>query len=119
LRAAPETRAGGESLVVFPQGSLLGIETAFGRGAFAVAERTDMPVLPIVITGSHRVWEYPFSPLVRFGERVALEVLPPIEPPFPAPAIRALERNMKTRALASPVRPPVAGYLVLDDRAHH
>jgi 1-acyl-sn-glycerol-3-phosphate acyltransferase len=115
LRAAPEVKAAGDSLVVFPQGSLLGIETAFGRGAFAVAQRTGVAVLPIVVTGSHRVWEHPFSPLVRFGERVVVDVLPPIEPPFSASTIRALERRMKAKALASaaPVRryrPEIDGF---------
>jgi 1-acyl-sn-glycerol-3-phosphate acyltransferase len=115
LRAAPDAHAAGDSLVIFPQGSLLGIETAFGRGAFAVAERTGVAVLPIVVTGSHRVWEHPFSPLIRFGERVRVEVLPPIAPPFPTATIRALERRMKAKALASPApvrryRPEVDGF---------
>ncbi len=115
LRTAPAARDAGESLVIFPQGSLLGIETAFGRGAFAVAERMNLPVLPVVITGSHRVWEHPFSPLVRFGEQIHLEVLPPVEPPFPGADVRALERQMKRRALNSAVparryRPESDGY---------
>ncbi len=115
MRAAPAARAAGESLVVFPQGSLLGIETAFSRGAFAVAERTGVPVLPIVVTGTHRVWEHPFSPLVRFGERVAVEVFPPVNPPYPPQEIRMLERAMKARALtsAAPVRryqPEIDGF---------
>ena len=115
LRAAPEALAVGDNLVVFPQGSLLGIEAGFGRGAFAVAERSQVPVLPVVITGSHRVWEHPFSPLIRFGERVVLDVLPPLEPPFAATTVRTLEREMKARALASPVparryRPEIDGF---------
>ncbi len=105
VREAPLVRDAGESLVVFPQGTLLGIESAFTRGAFALAESTDQPILPVVITGSHRVWEHPFRPTVRFGRRVRIEVLPPLDPPFATDRIRAIEREMKQRALQSDVPP--------------
>lgn len=78
LRAAREIFAGGESLVVFPQGSILGIDTAFLPGAFAVARAFQRPILPIALTGSHRVWEYPYNPRIRRGERMSVRVLPPI-----------------------------------------
>ena len=86
----------GQSVVVFPQGSLLGIEVAFQPGAAALARHLGRQVLPVVITGSHRVWEYPFSPRVRFGEAVTMEVLAPVTPE----AFSALESTMKTMALA-------------------
>ena len=31
-----------------------------------------------MLTGSHRVWEYPYSPVVRFGQRISMRVLPPV-----------------------------------------
>lgn len=70
--------ASGESLVVFPQGSILGIETDFHPGAFAVARALQRPILPIVLTGSHRVWEHPFSSRLRRGQQMSVHVLPPI-----------------------------------------
>ncbi|MGI8403840.1 MAG: lysophospholipid acyltransferase family protein [Thermomicrobiales bacterium] len=70
--------ASGESLVVFPQGSILGIETDFHPGAFAIARTLQRPILPIALTGSHRVWEHPFGPRLRRGERMSVRVLPPI-----------------------------------------
>lgn len=78
LRTAGKVFAEGESLVVFPQGSILGIETAFLPGAFGVARAFQRPILPIAITGSHRVWEYPYNPRLRRGERMSVRVLPPI-----------------------------------------
>lgn len=78
IRSARQVFAGGESLIIFPQGSILGIETDFFSGAFALARGLNRPILPIAITGSHRVWEHPFSPRLRRGERISVRVLPPI-----------------------------------------
>ncbi len=78
MREAPGVFAAGESLVIFPQGSILGIETDFLDGAFALARTLDRPILPMALTGSHRVWEYPYSPRLRRGERMSVRVLPPI-----------------------------------------
>lgn len=99
IRETALLAAQGRSVVMFPQGSVLGIETAFQPGTAAIAQKLDLPVLPVVIAGSHRVWEHPFSPLVRRGVRVYLEVLPPrhIEPDDWG----GLEAAMKQRALAN------------------
>lgn len=100
LRSAPATFAAGESLVVFPQGSVLGIETAFQNGAFRLAERFEIALLPIVLTGSHRVWEFPFAPTLRKGQHIRMEILDPIEPEAAVGGMREIEREMKRRALA-------------------
>ena len=99
--------AAGESVVVFPQGSILGIETAFASGARWLARMTGLPVLPVVITGTHQVWEYPFSQTVRYDQSVTLHVLDPVPPEhLSRPTMRQLEREMKAVALAAanPVR---------------
>lgn len=111
LRQADEALSGGESLVVFPQGSLLGLDVAFRRGAFRLAERTGLPVLPVVLTGSHRVWEYPFQRTLRHGQAIFMEVLSPIDATVAVAGMRELEREMKRRALSvasAPVRRYVA-----------
>lgn len=100
-----------ESLVVFPQGSVLGIETEFAEGAFRLARALERPLLPIAITGSHRVWEHPFSPRVRYGQRVNVRVLPPVsahEVRSRAPEdIRQLvQQRLKAAALADGMAPP-------------
>lgn len=77
-RRAPSILDGGESLVVFPQGSILGIEIDFKVGPFALARALGRPILPIALTGGHRVWEHPFSPRLRYGQRMSLRILPPI-----------------------------------------
>jgi 1-acyl-sn-glycerol-3-phosphate acyltransferase len=78
LRHAPSLAAGGESVVLFPQGTILGIETDFRSGAFALARALGWPVLPVALTGSHRVWEHPYTPLLRYDQRVSVRVLPPV-----------------------------------------
>jgi len=78
LRAAGAVLGGGESVAIFPQGSILGIETEFHRGAFALARALGRPILPVALTGAHRVWEHPYTPRLRFGERVSMRVFPPI-----------------------------------------
>ena len=98
LRAVPAIFGRGESLVVFPQGAILGIETAFSPGAFRLAEKFDAPILPVVLTGSHRVWEHPFSPRVRFGQPIALEVLAPIRGADVVANMTQVETLMKQRA---------------------
>ncbi len=89
----------GESLVVFPQGSILGIETAFQRGAFRVAERFGRPLLPVVITGTHLVWEHPYSPRLRYSQPVSIRVLEPIAASNLRGRTRQIEREMKSVAL--------------------
>ncbi len=111
LRAGRAVLEAGESLVVFPQGSILGVEIAFQPGAFRLAERLGYPLLPVVLTGSHRVWAWPFSSRLRYGQRVSLRVLPPV----PAREVRArgveavrraLQAEMKRHALAGGMSPP-------------
>ena len=105
LREGKEALDSGESLVIFPQGSILGIEVAFWRGAFAVAEKLEAWILPVVLTGSHRVWEYPYSPLVRFGQQMSMQVLAPIPPGEAVARAGELEAHMKGLALGSDMAP--------------
>ncbi len=114
-RGARDALAAGDHVVIFPQGCLLGIQTAFLPGAFHLARRLAVPILPIVITGSHRIWEHPFSPRLRYAQAVALQVLPPIGADVtrnadPEQLRRDLQRQMKQAALA-PGRPAPRHYV--------
>lgn len=100
LRGAGRAFAAGESIVVFPQGSILGIESAFRQGAFRIARRFERPLLPVVLTGGHRVWEHPYSPRLRLGQKMRLEVLDAVPGAEAVGAMREIERTMKERALA-------------------
>jgi 1-acyl-sn-glycerol-3-phosphate acyltransferase len=100
----------GSSVVVFPQGSVLGIEVAFRYGAARLAMHFNLPMLPAAIAGTHRVWEFPYSQTVRLDESVSMTVLEPI----PASDLtdtrfRDVERAMKRSALAS--GPPVRRFV--------
>jgi 1-acyl-sn-glycerol-3-phosphate acyltransferase len=97
----------GDSLVVFPQGSVLGLEIGFQTGAFHLARNLGAPLLPVVLAGSHRVWEHPFSPLVRLDQRVFMRVLAPIAPDdITSLAVQALERRMKGIAMGESTARP-------------
>ncbi len=78
LRQARPILASGESLVLFPQGSVLGIETDFQPGAFALCKTLGIPMLPVVLTGTHKIWEHPFKPTLRYNTEVFMQVLAPI-----------------------------------------
>jgi 1-acyl-sn-glycerol-3-phosphate acyltransferase len=99
LRGAQRAFAAGESVVVFPQGSILGVEIAFQPGAFRIAARFGRPLLPVVLTGGHDVWEHPYSPRLRSGATIRLEVLDPVPAAEAVAAMRDTERAMKRRAL--------------------
>jgi 1-acyl-sn-glycerol-3-phosphate acyltransferase len=110
-RQAPSILDGGESLVLFPQGSILGVEIDFKAGPFALALALERPVLPIALTGGHRVWEHPYSPRLRYGQRVSLSVLPPIWPTDLRAlgvegARREIQDRLKRRALDGQMAPP-------------
>ncbi len=90
---------------MFPQGSILGIELGFKGGPLRIAKRFDRPILPVVITGTHRVWEHPFSPRLRYGQRVSVSIMRPIPPGEAAERWRDLEREMKAIALGSGMAP--------------
>ncbi len=106
IAEAERTFARGESLVLFPQGTILGIESAFTSSAFRLADRLGLPVLPVVITGTHRVWEHPFSDRLRFGCRVSMLVLAPLEPGEAMARRTELEKLMKDLALSPDTAPP-------------
>lgn len=106
LEAGGRALDAGDSLVVFPQGSILGIEVAFWPGAFRLAERLEAWVLPVAITGTHRVWEYPYSPLVRFGQPVSVRVLPAVPPDRAVAEAAGIETRLKDLALDGSMAEP-------------
>lgn len=110
-RAGPPILASGESLVLFPQGSILGIEIDFRAGPFALALALGYPILPVALSGGHRVWEHPFAPTLRYGQRMSLRVLPPVDPArFRASGVVGLraevQRQLKARVFAGDMAPP-------------
>lgn len=100
----------GESVVVFPQGSVLGLEVAFDRGAEGLAAYAGVPILPVVVTGSHSAWDYPFDTCVHFGQLMTMEILKA------RPSMDGLEEEMRalamdgTRAAPRRFHPDVDGW---------
>ncbi len=110
-RAARDVFACGESLVLFPQGTILGIEADFRSGAFALARALRRPILPIALTGGHRVWEHPYTPRLRYGQRISMWVFAPIpveeiEATGVEPLRQATQRQLKAAALGGAMAPP-------------
>jgi 1-acyl-sn-glycerol-3-phosphate acyltransferase len=101
LSAGKAAAAREESLVVFPQGTVLGIEARFTGGAFRAAQHLDMPILPVVLTGSSTVWDYPFSTQLHFGRTIHMEVLTPVPAQRAVAMAEDIESEMKDRALAA------------------
>ncbi len=111
LRSARAAIQQGESVVIFPQGTILGIETDFQLGAFALARAVSCPILPVALTGGHRVWEHPYSPRLRYGQRMSLRVLAPISvasgTKLDVEALRrTVRRQLKTCALSREMASP-------------
>ncbi len=109
LRLAPAVFARGESLLIFPQGTILGIESDFNVGAFAVARALEQPILPVALTGGHRVWEHPYTPRLRYGQHMSMRVLPPmtIGRTDDLDAVRVqVRRQLKAAALDGSMTPP-------------
>ena len=105
LRGAAQVVAQGRSVATFPQGSVLGIETAFQPGPSIVARQLELPVLPVAIWGSAAAWQHPFSSNVTCGIRVRLEIMEPRFLESPA-QYRSLEQDLKTIALDDPETTP-------------
>ncbi len=105
LRGARAATEAGESVLLFPQGSILGIEVAFQPGAFRLAALLGRPLLPVVVTGGHRIWEHPFAPTLRFDQSMSVTVLPPVPAGEAGDRLAAIERRMKEVAHAGPTPP--------------
>ncbi len=71
--------ATGRSVMIFPEGtrSITGELGVFKKGAFTMAVASELPVLPVTISGSHEAWP-PGSRIIR-GGHIDLHIDPPIE----------------------------------------
>ncbi len=87
----------------------MGSRLNFSPGAFRLAEHFGLPTLPVVLSGSHGIWDFPFNPFLHGAGRVCMEVLEPV----PASVVAAdpegvwisLQSRMKTRALEANFAP--------------
>ena len=98
LEAALSALRGGDSLLVFPEGtrSVDGQMGAFQRGAFRLSIDTGTPILPLVQVGHNEVM--PKGKLLPRAIRhpVAIRVLPPVDPREFTTA-RALSRHVEAK----------------------
>lgn len=79
LRACKNALAAGDSLVIFPEGRRTtdGRLQRFKNGAFDLAKRSGVPLVPLVIDGSYRALP-PKSLLLRGRRHITVTVLEPI-----------------------------------------
>ncbi len=96
-----KTLTSGSSIFIFPEGtrSENGDIGKFSNGAFALAKKLNLPIIPVVIKGSHQA--LPKHSLVISGNHnISVEVLDPITPESFA--------DKKTGELANEVREIIA-----------
>jgi 1-acyl-sn-glycerol-3-phosphate acyltransferase len=101
LTNGAQALADGFSVVVFPEGSrsATGQVGRFRRGAFELAVRTGVPVLPVSLDGSQYILsKRDFFP-TRFLVTVVAHVLPPIEPGSDAKMLGRRCRSVVTEEL--------------------
>jgi len=91
--AAAELIRGGVNAIAFPEGkrSRTGKLGAFQSGAFALALRTEVPLIPIVLEGSHRVI-VPLTLQVNPGTVIRIRIAKPID-------LAAYKKNEKLRLM--------------------
>ena len=65
-----------------------------------LADQLAMPILPVVITGTHKVWEYPFRSTLRYHQPISIEVLAPIPASSARSNMDKVESEMKPIALS-------------------
>jgi len=74
----------GESLAFFPEGTFKAVPglDRFRAGAFAVAINSELPIVPVVISGSRAI--LPAATILPRPGRLSVDMLAPIEPGGPA-----------------------------------
>ncbi|NTW11590.1 MAG: 1-acyl-sn-glycerol-3-phosphate acyltransferase [Chlorobiaceae bacterium] len=94
LLAASEVLRSGRSVHIFPEGtrSATGELLPFKRGAFLVAQKGGVPVLPVTIIGSNLIT--PKKSLKINGGKITLVISPPLQPA----AFKSVEELMKATA---------------------
>ncbi len=78
LVEAEEALAAGTPVVVFPEGTLSpGGLSEFKPGAFVLAKRAGVPLVPVLIEGAARAWQ-PGALIVEGRHDIRIAVLPPL-----------------------------------------
>jgi 1-acyl-sn-glycerol-3-phosphate acyltransferase len=91
--AAAELIRGGVNAIAFPEGkrSRTGRLGAFQSGAFALALRTEVPLVPIALEGSHRVI-VPLTMQVNPGTIIRIRIAKPVD-------LASFKKNEKLRLM--------------------
>jgi 1-acyl-sn-glycerol-3-phosphate acyltransferase len=89
----------GELVGVFPESTISRafVPRTFKTGAARMAIEADVPLIPVIVWGGHRVWTTGRKPMLRRGVPILIEVAPPLEVPHgmsPADATAALHEAM-------------------------
>jgi 1-acyl-sn-glycerol-3-phosphate acyltransferase len=94
----------GQALAFFPEGTFLA-QPGLGKfhtGAFAIAARAELPIVPIAIRGTRRI--LPSGRILPRPGRIHIQVLPPLAPLTgvdPAAATSQLRDQSRARILAA------------------
>jgi 1-acyl-sn-glycerol-3-phosphate acyltransferase len=81
LAAASKTVSGGESFIIFPEGTRYKGEEGgigeFKEGAFLIATRAKVPVVPVAISGARAIYEGHGN--IMTPTHVKITILPPVD----------------------------------------
>ncbi|HWC33645.1 MAG TPA: lysophospholipid acyltransferase family protein [Mycobacteriales bacterium] len=80
-QAAVDALRAGELVGVFPESTISRafVPRTFKTGAARMALEADVPLIPVIVWGGHRVWTSGRKPILRRGVPVTIEVAPPLE----------------------------------------
>ena len=84
LRACSELLAAGDRVLIFPEGTYAsgGRRIPFKRGAFRLAHKAQVPLVPIVLRGTSEL-VFEDGPWFAFKSDLRVEVMEPLAPPPP------------------------------------
>lgn len=115
---ARQTLKGGTSLTVFPEGSrtFTGHMGVFKRGAFALADELQLPVVPLTINGSFNIMPRMRDMKFARWHRLSLTIHQPIYPVGQGPENIEATKNQAYDSVMSSLVPEYQGFVENPDQ---
>ena len=117
-QAARQTLQGGTSVTVFPEGarSFTGHMGSFKRGAFALADELQLPVVPLTINGSFNILPRQRGVTFVTWHRLSLTIHAPIYPVGQGSDNIEATKNQAYDSVMSALAPEYQGYVENPDQ---
>ena len=114
----PATKSSGTSVTVFPEGarSFTGHMGSFKRGAFALADELQLPVVPLTINGSFNILPRQRGVTFVTWHRLSLTIHAPIYPVGQGSDNIEATKNQAYDSVMSALAPEYQGYVENPDQ---